>query len=168
MDTIQTTALVQSLSNFTCSLWMMRGEILLILGHRVKGQGQIWHSVYKALLANYRLQFISDHFQTSHVDDDGRNPIDFGSRGHGSSSTLPPARGCRGLRFLVLSAPVWWKSNLAVEMVSRQELALIWPTGIAKRVGERGGGLGILPQNLFCWNSVKSSNFRQYNHENAL
>ena len=37
---------------------MMRGETLLILGHRVKDQGQLWHSVYKALLA---------HFQTSHV-----------------------------------------------------------------------------------------------------
>ena len=30
-------------------LWMMRGGILLILGHGVKGQGQLWHSVYKTL-----------------------------------------------------------------------------------------------------------------------
>ena len=33
----------------------------------VKGQGQLWHSVYKALWAQYRLQFLSNHFQTSHV-----------------------------------------------------------------------------------------------------
>ena len=45
---------------------MMRGGTLLILGHRVKGQGQLWHSEYKALWAQYRLQFMSNHFQTSH------------------------------------------------------------------------------------------------------
>ena len=89
---------------------MMRGETLLILGHGIKGQGQLgtlciktcghntdysfcpitfklhmyivhderintidfglWgtvmHSVYKTLWAQYRLQFLSDHFQTSH------------------------------------------------------------------------------------------------------
>ena len=48
---------VQSLSNFTCKLWMMRGGTLLILGHGVKGQGQLWHSMYKTLWAEYRLQF---------------------------------------------------------------------------------------------------------------
>ena len=41
MGTIATTVFVQSLSNFTCKLWMMRGEILSILGHGVKGQGQL-------------------------------------------------------------------------------------------------------------------------------
>ena len=37
------------------------------------------------------------------MDDEGRNPIDFGSRGHRSRSTLPPppARGCHALRCLV-------------------------------------------------------------------
>ena len=32
-----------------------------------KGQGQHWHSVYKTLWARYRLQFLPNHFQTSHV-----------------------------------------------------------------------------------------------------
>ena len=62
-----TTVLAQSLSNFICNLWMMRGGTLLILGHRVKGQGQLWHSLYKALWAQYRLQFKSNYNQTSHV-----------------------------------------------------------------------------------------------------
>ena len=57
----------QSLSNFTCKLWMMRRGTLLILGHGVKGQGQLWHSMFKTLWAGYRLQFLLNHFQTSHV-----------------------------------------------------------------------------------------------------
>ena len=63
VDTIATKVFVQSLSNFTCKLWMMRGGTLLILGHGVKGQGQLWHSVYKTLWTWYRLQFLSNHFQ---------------------------------------------------------------------------------------------------------
>ena len=43
----------------------MRGGTLSILGHRVKGQGQLLHSVYKTLWTRYRLQ--SDRFQTSYV-----------------------------------------------------------------------------------------------------
>ena len=30
-------------------LWMMRGGTLLILRYGVKGQGQLWHSVHKAI-----------------------------------------------------------------------------------------------------------------------
>ena len=45
VDTIATTVFAQSLSNFTCTFTMMRGGTLLILGHRVKGQGQLWHFV---------------------------------------------------------------------------------------------------------------------------
>ena len=56
-----------SLSNFTCKMRMMRGGTLLILDHGVKGQGQFWHSVYKTLCTRYRLQLLSNHFQTSHV-----------------------------------------------------------------------------------------------------
>ena len=67
VDTIATTVFAQSLSNFTCKLWMMRGGTLLILGHGVKGQGQLWHSVYKTLWTQYRLQFLHNQFQTSHV-----------------------------------------------------------------------------------------------------
>ena len=67
VGTIQTTVFVQSLSNFTCKLWMMRGGTPLILGHGVKDQGQLWHSVYKTLWARYRLQFESNNFQTSHA-----------------------------------------------------------------------------------------------------
>ena len=53
---IQTTVIAQSLSDFTCKLWMMRGGTVLILGHV--------------------------------VDDERRNPIEFGSWGHRSRSTL--------------------------------------------------------------------------------
>ena len=53
------------LSNFT--LLMTKGGTLLILGHRVKGQGLLWHSVYKTLWTRYRLQFLPNHFQTSHA-----------------------------------------------------------------------------------------------------
>ena len=49
VDTIATTVFAQSLSNFTCTFAMMRGGALLILGHGVKGQGQLWHSVHKTL-----------------------------------------------------------------------------------------------------------------------
>ena len=49
VDTIATTVFAQSLSNFTCTFAMMRGGTLLILGHGVKGQGQLWHSVHKTL-----------------------------------------------------------------------------------------------------------------------
>ena len=65
VDTIATSVFDQSLSNFT--LFMMRGGTLLILGHGVKGQGQLWHSMYKTLWAQYRLQFLPNHFQTSHA-----------------------------------------------------------------------------------------------------
>ena len=67
VGTIATTDFAQSLSNFTCELWVMRGGTLLILGHGVKGQGQLGHSVYMTLWAGFRLQFLPDHFQTSHV-----------------------------------------------------------------------------------------------------
>ena len=64
---IKTTVFAQSVSNFTCTLLMMRGGTLLILGLGVKGQGQLWHSVYKTLWARYRLQFLPNHFQHSHA-----------------------------------------------------------------------------------------------------
>ena len=67
VDTIATTGFAQSLSNFTCTFTMMRGGTLLILGHGVKGQGQLWHSVYKTLWTRWRLQFLINHFQTSHI-----------------------------------------------------------------------------------------------------
>ena len=57
VDTIATAVFDQSLSNFTCKLWMMRRGTLLILGHGIKGQSQLWHSVYKTMLIQYRLQF---------------------------------------------------------------------------------------------------------------
>ena len=41
MGTIKISVLAQSLSNFTCKLLMIRGRTLLILGHEVKGQGQL-------------------------------------------------------------------------------------------------------------------------------
>ena len=56
VDTIATTVFDQSLSNFTCKLWMMRGRTLLISGPGIKGQSQLWHSVYKTLWTRYRQQ----------------------------------------------------------------------------------------------------------------
>ena len=41
VDTIATTVFGQSLSNFTYTFAMMRGGTLLIMGHGVKGQGQL-------------------------------------------------------------------------------------------------------------------------------
>ena len=67
VDTIAIKVFVFSLLNFTCKLWMMRGGTLLILGHQVKGQGQLWHCVYKTLWTRYRLQVLPNHFQTLHV-----------------------------------------------------------------------------------------------------
>ena len=49
VDTIATTNFDQSLSNFTCKLWIMRGGTLLIFGHGDKGQCRHWHSLYKTL-----------------------------------------------------------------------------------------------------------------------
>ena len=51
LDTMQNTVLVKLLSIFRGKLWMMRGGTLLILGHRVKGKGQVCHFVYKTLQA---------------------------------------------------------------------------------------------------------------------
>ena len=42
MGMIQTTVFSRSLSNFACKLLMMRGGTLLIFGHGVKGQDQLW------------------------------------------------------------------------------------------------------------------------------
>ena len=56
VDKIATTVFDQSLSNFTCMLWMLRGGTLSILAHGIKGQSQLRHSVYKTLWTRYRLQ----------------------------------------------------------------------------------------------------------------
>ena len=45
----------------------MREGTLLILGYGIKGQGQLWHSVYNTLWTGYRQLFLPNHFQTSHV-----------------------------------------------------------------------------------------------------
>ena len=86
---------------------------LLILGHGVKGQGQILHSACETLWARYRLQFLPICFITSHVHvscwllvitDDRRNPTDIGSRGHMSRLTLPPPPPCEGVPHFALSS----------------------------------------------------------------
>ena len=78
---IQTTVCAQSLSNFTCKLWMMRGGTLLILGHGVKVKVNFNTLLYKTLWAQYRLQFCPITFKL-HMQ------IDFGSQGQRSRSTL--------------------------------------------------------------------------------
>ena len=63
----------------------------MFLGHGVKGQGHLWYFVYKALWAQYRLQFYTPFTFKLHmsvVDDEKRNPIDFGSQGQRSRSSL--------------------------------------------------------------------------------
>ena len=47
--------------NFTCMLWMMRRETLLILGH--PGTGQLCNSACKTFWARSRPQFLPDHYQ---------------------------------------------------------------------------------------------------------
>ena len=78
------------LLHFTCKLFMMKGGTLLILGHGVKGQGQLLHFVNKTLWTLYRLQFFPLPFKLNMqvVHDETRNPIDFWSRGQRSRSTL--------------------------------------------------------------------------------
>ena len=56
-----------ALPSRSLKLWMMIGGTLLILGCGVRGQGQLWHSVLKTLVAQYLLQFLPNHFQTSHA-----------------------------------------------------------------------------------------------------
>ena len=76
----------QSLSNFTCKLWVKRGGALLISGQRLKD----WLSVYKNLLAGYRLYSFSQslsNFPCKLWMMRG-GPIDFGSRGKRSTLAL--------------------------------------------------------------------------------
>ena len=91
VDKIATKVFVQSLSNFTCKLWIMRGGTLLILGHGVKGQGQLWHSVYKTLWTRYRLtvfaQSLSNFTCKLRMMREGTLLI-FGSQGQRSRSAL--------------------------------------------------------------------------------
>ena len=67
---------------------MIREESPIDCG--LRAQCQLWHSVYKTLRAQYTLQFLPDHFQTSPVSCGWweKNPIDFGSWGQRSRSTL--------------------------------------------------------------------------------
>ena len=58
------------------------------------------------------------------MDDEGRNPIDFGSLGHRSRSTLPPCEGM--LRFALSS----WNLLLALclkRLVNAPTLMMLWP-----------------------------------------
>ena len=66
MGTVQTTVLGQSFSNFMCKLWMMRTGALLILSHRVKGQGQLWHLKPYGHHTGFSF-YLNYHFQTSNV-----------------------------------------------------------------------------------------------------
>ena len=90
VDTIGTTVFAQSLSDFTCTLFMMRGGTLLILvtGSKVKVNfgtlciNPCGHDTdYSFCPITFKL-----HMQV--VDDERRKPIDFGSWGQRSRSTL--------------------------------------------------------------------------------
>ena len=58
MSTIQTTVIIWSLSNITHKLCMTKRGILLVLGRRVKGQGQLWHFACETLWAQNRLVLV--------------------------------------------------------------------------------------------------------------
>ena len=90
VDTIATTGFYQSLSIFTCKLWMMRGGTISILGHGIKGQSQLLHSVYNTCGhdTDYRFSPITFRLHMQVVDDERRNHIDFWSRSQRSMSTL--------------------------------------------------------------------------------
>ena len=106
VDTIQTTVLAESLSNFTCKLWMIRRGTPLILGHGVKGKVNFGTLCIKPCGQDKDYIFFPITFKLHMyvVDDERKNPIDFGSRDQRSRSTLPPplARGCHALRCLVI------------------------------------------------------------------
>ena len=57
-------------SDFRCKLLMIRGELKLILGHGVKGKGQLLHycmPVKPSVHNKHHAQFWPDHFKTSYV-----------------------------------------------------------------------------------------------------
>ena len=85
VGTIQTTSFASSLSNFTCMLFIMRRGSLLILGHEVKGQGQLWHSVHETCWqdTDYRFCPSTVKLHMPVVDNERGNPIDFGLNGQG-------------------------------------------------------------------------------------
>ena len=62
----------------------------MILGHGVKGQGQLWHSMYKTCGhdTDYSFCQITFKLHMQVVNDERRNPIDFGSGDQRSRSTL--------------------------------------------------------------------------------
>ena len=59
--------------------------------------------MYKALWAGYRLQFLPNHFQTSHVSCVWWEEEPYWFWVIGQGQLCPPARGCHTLRCLVLS-----------------------------------------------------------------
>ena len=69
---------------------MRRGGTLLILDHGVKVQGQRWHSIYKPSRHDTDYSFcpITFKLHMQVANDERRNPIDFGSNGQRSRSTL--------------------------------------------------------------------------------
>ena len=81
VDTIQTTVFAQSLSNFTCKLWIMRGGILLILGHGSKVKVNFGTLCIRPCGHDTDYSFCPITFKLyiKVVDDERRNPIDFGS-----------------------------------------------------------------------------------------
>ena len=90
VDTIATTVFDQSLSNFTCKLWMMRGGTLLILGHGIKGQSNFGTLCIRPCGhdTDYKFSQITFRLHMQVVDDERRNHIDFRPRSQRSMSTL--------------------------------------------------------------------------------
>ena len=122
----------------------MRGGTLSILSHRVKGQIQLLHPVYKTLCTRYRLQ--SDRFQTSFVNCGWweREPYWFwvtGSKVKVIFGTLhvKPCGQNTGYTF----CPITCKLQMQVVQVMRGETLLILDQGVkAQRTAcEKGWAL---------------------------
>ena len=80
VGTIQITVFARSLSNFTCTLLMMRGGTLLIFGQRSRSTLALGCIKPCGQDPDYSFWPITFKLHMQVVDDERRNPIDFGSK----------------------------------------------------------------------------------------
>ena len=110
----------QSLSNFTCKLWMLRGRTLLIFGQRSRSTlalcvlgllGTIQTTVYVQSLSNFTCRLWMMRRETLLIFDRGII---------GQGQLCPLARGCHALRCLVLSYHHTHNFNTEIENIRRR------------------------------------------------
>ena len=83
---------------------MMRGGTLLILGHKIKGQGQLWHILYKTLMGMIQSTVFArslSNFACKLLMMRGGTLLICGNGGQRSRSTLAP---CEGMPRFALSS----------------------------------------------------------------